>query len=79
MRDARRVQSRGGQRKIEELRKLARDEAGVAAACLLAAMGKDVHPTEAATARAYVGALLILECHTELQRIRKALTAPKEG
>lgn len=53
-----------------------RDE-GLAAACVLAALGREALPTDAEHIRAYTGAMLIANAFVELKRIRKALT-PKE-
>jgi hypothetical protein len=67
---------RGGGGKITELRALARRDAGLASACLLAALGTQPE-SDNETARAYVGALIMVEAADDLRVIRKLLT-PKE-
>jgi hypothetical protein len=67
----------GGKRgKISELRREAREDLSVAAACLLAALGQegDDTQTEPAFIRSYTGALLLAEGLVELRNIRKLLT-----
>ena len=70
---------RRGRGKIAELRREAREDLGVAAACLLAALGREGNEdqTDNEFVRAYAGALLIAEGLVELTRIRKLLTAPE--
>lgn len=57
--------------KIEKLRAEARREPGQAAACLLAALGRDEIENENEETRAYVGALLLLDGLDELKTLRK--------
>jgi hypothetical protein len=54
----------------------ARREDGLAAQCLLAALGTRVSGEGLETARAYVGALYLLEAMAELKALRKAMTRP---
>lgn len=79
MRAARGHPRRGGVGKIAELRGEAQRDLGVAAECLLAALGRDFDEsvTDAEMVRAYVGAVLLANGLSELTRIRKLLTAPE--
>lgn len=63
--------------KITALRREAHGDLGVAAACLLAAFGAEDFESDAAEARAYVGAILVAEAVHELKNVRRLLT-PKD-
>jgi hypothetical protein len=56
------------------LRAQARHEDGIAATCVLAALGRETRSTDAEQVRAFVGALLIVDIVNELRALRKALT-----
>lgn len=64
--------------KIEALRRRAREDGGTAAACLLTALGYEESEGDHEHARAYVGALMIIEFMQDLRIIRKALVVPNE-
>lgn len=51
---------------------------GVAAECVLTALGREVYESESEEVRAYVGAMLLVEAVGELRNIRRLLTPPKE-
>ncbi len=72
----RRTQQRGVG-KIKALRGQARSDLGVAAECALAAFGREPTDDDDSDARAYVGAILLIEALAELNVIRRMLT-PKE-
>lgn len=57
-----------------ELRREARDDAGIAAACLLAALGNEWQETDPEFIRAYTGALLLAEGLQDLRLMRIAWT-----
>jgi hypothetical protein len=59
------------------LRNEARGDDGLAAKCLLAALGTNPE-SEAAEAHAYVGALILIDAARELRTIRRMLTPPSE-
>jgi hypothetical protein len=66
--------ARGGSSgKIVTLRARARDDLGLAATCLLSALGREFDDFDDEYARAFVGATIIVE---ELRAIRALLTAP---
>lgn len=64
--------------KIEPLRALAGRDDGAAIACVLAALGREDFETDNETARAAVGAWLLVQIHRELRAVRKALTTPEK-
>jgi hypothetical protein len=74
---ARRREKRGGLGKIVELRREARGDLGVAAACILAALDKNEQETDEGLARAYAGASMFADGLHELRLIRMALTKDK--
>lgn len=74
---ARRRTREGGHGKIEALRQEARRDLGVAAHCLLEALGAQ-RDMDDAHARAFVGCLVLVEGLQELTTIRKTLTPPKD-
>lgn len=57
------------------MRARARDEAGVAAECLLAARGFRLTSNDEATARAYTGALLEIEAFNDAKQSRQMLAS----
>lgn len=57
----------------------ARRNDGLAAQCLLAALGTRVSGEGLETQRAYVGALYLLEGLAELRALRRAMTTPPKG
>lgn len=67
-------QAEGGLGKIAELRRETRDRTIVAAECLLAALGfEEQDEPDARTARAYVGALLVVEHMRKVEALIDAL------
>jgi len=54
------------------------DGHGVAAYCVLTLLGRELSDSPNEDARAYVGAILLVEAFQELRQIRRLLTAPKE-
>lgn len=75
-RRARRRADRRAAKKLTKLRAEARDDLGVAARCVLAALNREEFESVAEEARAYVGAITIVEIARELRIIRTALTTP---
>lgn len=67
--------AQGGGGKIVALRAEALRDQGVAATCLLAALGRELDEADGEYVRAYVGALLVLGAFRELTQIRTLLTA----
>jgi hypothetical protein len=70
---------KGGDRgKIVELRGKARGDHGVAAMCLLAALGRAEPENTDQAARQYTGAVLMAEAIADLRLIRLMLTPKKK-
>ena len=57
-----------------ELRRQARDDPGIAAACLLAALGNESQETDPEFIRAMVGALILDEAIRDIRVLRKVWT-----
>jgi hypothetical protein len=70
VRGARRGAAEGARGKIEELRNQARGDHGVAATCLLAALGNEHQETDPETARALTGAVMLAEAMHDLKLLR---------
>ena len=75
---ARRISSKGGVGKIENLRREARHDLGKWAECLLAMLGNESQETDAEFIRAFVGAALLAETMHDVRQIKRLLTPKKK-
>jgi hypothetical protein len=68
-------EGRRGRGKISALLASTRDDLGIAASCLLAALGTEPEEVDGSYVRAYVGAVWMAEAIRDLSLIRKGLSS----